>query len=398
MALSGERDVAGLRKGGGFRILSGTVTSPTLGVQIQEFLTAFPSAKWHQYEPCGRHSVRAGSMAAFGQPLNTIYRFDRANVVVSLDADFLCSGMPGGVRYARDYSNRRRDAAVNASATPPRLYVAEGTPSITGGMAEHRFRMRTSEVEAFAVALAQALNVGVSGTGTPSETVTAVAKDLNANRGSSLVIAGEYQPARVHAIAHAINQALGNVGKTVTYTDPVEVSPVDEVASIGELVKDINSGAVDTLLMLGGNPAYDAPADLNFLETMKKVRFRAHVGLYSNETAAWCHWHVPEAHYLESWSDARAYDGTASIVQPLIAPIYDGKTFHEVMNVLAGTPARSPHETVRAYWQGQHKGADFDDFWQISLHDGILAGTAFPEKTPPAAKMPSPASSSGKRT
>ena len=291
----------------------------------------------------------------------------------------------------RDYSGRRRAAAENASATPPRLYVAEGTPSITGGMAEHRFRMRTSEVEAFAVALAQALNVGVTGTGTPSEAVTAVAKDLNANRGASLVIAGEYQPPRVHAIAHAINQALGNVGKTVTYTDPVEVSPVDEVASIGELVKDINSGAVETLLMLGGNPAYDAPADLNFLEALKKVKFRAHVGLYSNETAAWCHWHVPEAHYLESWSDARAYDGTASIVQPLIAPIYDGKTFHEVMNVLAGAADRSPHETVRAYWQTQHKGADFDDFWQISLHDGIVAGTAFPEKTPPAAKVPGPA-------
>jgi MoCo/4Fe-4S cofactor protein with predicted Tat translocation signal len=397
VALSDARDVAGLKKGAGFRILSGTVTSPTLGAQIQEFLAAFPSAKWHQYEPCGRHSARAGAMAAFGQPFNTIYRLDRANVVVSLDADFLCSGIPGGVRYARDYSNRRRAAALNASATPPRLYVAEGTPSISGGMAEHRFRMRTSEVEAFAVALAQALKVGVSGTGTPSEAVTAVAKDLNANRGTSLVIAGEYQPARVHAIAHAINQALGNAGKTVIYTGPVEVSPADEVASIGELVKDINSGTVDTLLMLGGNPAYDAPADLNFLETLKKVKLRAHVGLYSNETAAWCHWHVPEAHYLESWSDARAYDGTASIVQPLIAPIYDGKTFHEVMNVLAGAPDRSPHETVRAYWQTQHKGSDFGDFWQISLHDGIVEGTAFPEKIPPAAKVPgsTPASGSG---
>ena len=112
--LSGARDVAGLKKGAGFRILSGTVTSPTLGAQIQEFLTAFPQAKWHQYEPCGRHSVRAGSMAAFGQTYNTIYRLDRANVVVSLDADFLCSGMPGGVRYARDYSGRRRAAAENA--------------------------------------------------------------------------------------------------------------------------------------------------------------------------------------------------------------------------------------------------------------------------------------------
>ncbi len=389
-ALSGARDVADLKKGAGFRILSGSVTSPTLGAQMQEFLTAFPAAKWHQYEPCGRHSVRAGSMAAFGQPYNTIYRFDRANVVVSLDADFLCAGMPGGVRYAHDYSGRRRAAAENASIPPPRLYVAEGTPSITGGMAEHRFRMRTSEVEAFAAALAQELKVPVSGAGNPSAEVRAVAKDLNANRGTSLVIAGEYQPPRVHAIAHAINQALGNAGKTMIYTGPVEVSSVDQVASIGELVKDINSGAVGTLLMLGGNPAYDAPADLNFLDALKKVAFRAHVGLYSNETAAWCHWHIPEAHYLESWSDAQAYDGTASIVQPLIAPIFGGRTFHEVMNVLAGDTDRSPHDTVRAYWQTQHKGTDFGDFWQISLHDGVVAGTAFSEKTPPAAKLPDP--------
>ncbi len=152
-ALTDARDVAGLNKGSGFRILTGTVTSPTLFAQMQEFLTAYPEAKWHQYEPCGRHSARAGSAAAFGGAFNTAYRFDRANVIVSLDADFLCSGMPGGLRYARDYAARRRSAAEDPNVKPPRLYVAEGTPSITGGMAEHRFRMRTSEVEAFAAAL-----------------------------------------------------------------------------------------------------------------------------------------------------------------------------------------------------------------------------------------------------
>lgn len=389
-AITGARDVAGLKKGAGFRILTGTVTSPTLAAQMQEFLAAFPAAKWHQYEPCGRHAVRAGALAAFGQPLNTIYRFDRANVVVSLDADFLCSSMPGSLRYARDYSARRRAAAENPGAGPPRLYVAESTPSITGGMAEHRFRMRASEVEAFAVALAQELKAPVTGTAAASPAITAIAKDLAANRGSSIVIAGEYQSPRVHAIAHAINQALGNNGKTVLYTDPVEASPVDQVASITELVNDIRGGAVDALLMLGGNPAYDAPADLNFLDALKTVKFRAHVGLYSNETGAWCHWHVPEAHYLESWSDARAYDGTLSIVQPLIAPIYQGKTFHDVLNVLNDKADRSSHDTVNDYWQGQHKGADYNEFWRTSLHDGLIAGTAFAEKTPPAAKVPEP--------
>ena len=150
----------------------------------------------------------------------------------------------------------------------------------------------------------------------------------------------------------------------------------------------MRDGAVETLLILGGNPVYDAPADLNFLDALKKVKLRAHLGLYSNETAAWCHWHIPEAHYLESWSDARAYDGTASIVQPLIMPLYGGKTPHEVMNVLANQADQSAHDTVRAYWQTQHKGADFDDFWQISLHDGVMAGTAFPKKLRRRRKCP----------
>ncbi len=130
------------------------------------------------------------------------------------------------------------------------------------------------------------------------------------------------------------------------------------------------------------------PPICNFLDALKKVKFRAHLGSTSNETAEWCHWHVPEAHYLESWSDARAYDGTASIVQPLIAPLYDGKSAHEVINVLLNRADQTAHETVRDYWQTQHKGADFDDFWQISLHDGVIAGTAFPEKPAPAAKIP----------
>jgi MoCo/4Fe-4S cofactor protein with predicted Tat translocation signal len=385
-ALTNAREVASLKKGEGFRILTGTVTSPTLATQIQEFLASFPAAKWHQYEPCGRHSARAGSTAAFGRATNTIYRFDRASVIVSLDADFLGSTMPGSLRYARDYTARRRAAAQDAGAPAPRLYVAEGTPSLAGGMAEHRFRMRTSEVEAFAAAL---------NAGTGDARIAAVAKDLQANRGASIVIPGEHQPPRVHALAHAINQKLGNAGKTVIYTDPVEASPVDELASIAELVKDMNGGAVDTLLMIGGNPVYDAPADLNFLDALKKLKLRVHLGLYSNETAAWCHWHVPETHYLESWSDARAYDGTVSIVQPLIAPLYQSRSAHDIFNVLAGKADRSSHDTVRDYWQGQHKGADFVDFWQISLHDGIVAGTAFPEKTPPAANVSAPGNEAG---
>jgi MoCo/4Fe-4S cofactor protein with predicted Tat translocation signal len=388
-AITGARDTAGVKKGAGFRILTGTVTSPTLAAQIQDFLTAFPSAKWHQYEPCGRHSARAGAMAAFGSPLNAIYSFDRADVIASLDSDFLCSAVPGSLRYARDYSARRRAAAEDRNIMPPRLYIAENTPSVTGSMADHHFRMTAGEVAAFASGIA-------SGTG--SAEVLAVVKDLQAHRGASVVIAGEHQPAEVHAMVHAVNQMLGNAGKTVIYTDPIEANPVDEIASLGELVKDVRDGAVETLLILGGNPVYDAPADLNFLEALKRVKLRAHLGLYSNETSAWCHWHVPEAHYLESWSDARAYDGTAGIVQPLIMPIYGGKTPHDVMNVLVSKGDQSAHDTVRAYWQANHQGADFDDFWQTSLHDGVLAGTAAATRTPPAAKMPALAAATSAAT
>ncbi|WP_035958733.1 TAT-variant-translocated molybdopterin oxidoreductase [Bryobacter aggregatus] len=384
-AITTARETAATKKGEGLRLLTGTVTSLTLAAQIQEFLTTLPSAKWHQYEACGRHSVRAGALAASGQPFNTIYRFDRANVIVSLDADFLSSTMPGNLRYTRDYSARRRAAAERASETPPRLYVAEGTPSIAGGMAEHRLRMRSCEVEAFAAALYQELKEPSSGS---TAIVRAIAKDLQAQRGASILIAGEQQPAKVHVLAHAINQMLGNAGKTVLYTDPVEAKPIDELQSLRELVKDMSSGAVETLLVLGGNPVYDAPADLNFLQEFKKVKTRVHLGLYADETAAWSHWHLPAAHFLESWSDARAYDGTVSILQPLIAPIYGGKTSHELLNVLEHRTGRTAHDTVRDYWQGQHPAADFQEFWQRSLHDGVIAGSAFAERTPPIIQTP----------
>jgi molybdopterin-containing oxidoreductase family iron-sulfur binding subunit len=216
----------------------------------------------------------------------------------------------------------------------------------------------------------------------------ALMNDLEAHRGAGLVVPGAYQSPRMHAIAHALNQRLGNAGRTVTYTDPVEADAADQVASLRELVTDMRAGAVEALLILGGNPVYDAPADLDFLGALQKIKLRAHLGLYPHETGAWCHWHVPLAHALESWSDARAWDGTASIVQPLIAPIYNGKTAHEVLNVLLNKADRSAHDTVQEFWKTQHKAQDFDDFWQTALHDGVVAGSGFAEKTPPVAQVP----------
>jgi molybdopterin-containing oxidoreductase family iron-sulfur binding subunit len=369
-------------KGTGIRILTGTVTSPTLAAQIRGLLSQFPEAKWHQYESCGRDNEREGARLAFGRPVNTVYRFDQADVIVSLDSDFLSSGT-GHVRYAREFSSRR--AMEGPQSKLNRLYVVESMPTNTGAMADHRLPLRASEVEAFTRQLATAVGVGATAGGAseskaPAAWTQAVGRDLGQHRGSCLIVAGEQQPPVVHALAHAMNAALGNVGKTVVCTEPLEANPVNEVESLRDLVNDLNAGKVDLLFILGGNPVYDAPADFDFGPALLKAKLRVHLGLYYDETGELCHWHVPEAHYLESWSDARAYDGTIGIIQPLIAPLYDGHSAHDVIAILAGQAGKSGHDLVRDYWKGQRAEKDkaFEAFWERSLHDGLMAGTALP--------------------
>jgi MoCo/4Fe-4S cofactor protein with predicted Tat translocation signal len=373
-------------KGTGVRILTDTVTSPTLGAQIRKLLQQFPEAKWHQYEPCGGDSAREGSRLAFGRPLNTIYRVDQAKVIVALDSDFLVSG-PGHVRYTREFSSRR--AIEGTSSELNRLYTIESMPTSTGAMADHRLSLRASEIEDSARALAAMIGLSVSdvyAVGPSKNTMrwlSAVARDLQNNRGKSLVIAGEGQPPIVHALAHAMNEALSNVGKTLYYTESLEVNPVNQRESLRELAGELNNRDVKLLLILGGNPVYDTPVDLEFGNALLKANMRVHCSLYNNETSELCNWHVPAAHYLESWSDARAYDGTIGIVQPLIAPIYDGHTFHEVVGTLTDDTGKSPHDLVKGNWQGQRpeKGKAFEAFWERSLHDGLMANTALPAVT-----------------
>ena len=218
-------------------------------------------------------------------------------------------------------------------------------PTTTGAKADHRLPLKPSQIETLARALAADLGVaGVTrGAALPAEAqawLTAVRNDLTAHRGSSIVVAGEGQPPVVHALAHAMNAALGNGGQTVLYTDPIEAHPVDQLQSIRELAAAMAAGQVDTLLIIGGNPVYTAPADLQFAEQMNKVRMRVHLSLHANETSAISHWQIPEAHFLEAWSDARAFDGTVSIVQPLIAPLYGGRSAHEVLATLSDRPER----------------------------------------------------------
>jgi len=343
------------KKGTGFRILTETIASPTMAAQIDDILTRLPAAKVVQWEPFFSHNAREGSRLAFDEYVAPQYAVEKADVVLSLDADFMCVGA-AGLRHARAFASRRR---AEYTGTRNRLYAVESTPSNSGSRADHRLSLKASDIETLARALASKLSVpGVAATAVSGEPASkfleAVAADLQAARGKSLVLAGDGQPASVHAVVHAINAALGNVGQTVTYTQTPEAHPSNQLASLRELVGEMNAGTVDFLLVLGGNPVYTAPADLKFGDALAKVRLRAHVGQYEDETAEKCQWHVPEAHYLEMWSDVRTDDGTVTIVQPLIMPLYNGKSPHEILAAFAESGGERPgYDIVREYWAKQ---------------------------------------------
>ena len=369
-----------LKKGAGLRILTETVGSPTLGQQLGFFLEEFPEAHWHQFEPANRDNVRLGAALAFGEPVNTYFDIAKADVILSLDADFLNSG-PGHVRYARDFASRRR--LRDGQQTLNRLYAVETSPSPTGSMADHRVALDSGGIEALALALAGHLGVKFRAEGEippfddPTGWLAALARDLRNSGSSGLVIVGDYQSPTLHALAHAINDSLGSVGATVHYTDPLEVDPVDEVESIRELVASMKAGAVEVLIIVGGNPVFNAPADLDFAEALGQVGFRAQLSPFEDETSELCHWHVPESHYLESWSDIRSYDSTAAIVQPLIQPLYNSKSAHEVVGAMIGQAGLPVRDLLREFWQQETFAADFEEFWSLALHDGVLADMTF---------------------
>ncbi|HUL75042.1 MAG TPA: TAT-variant-translocated molybdopterin oxidoreductase [Vicinamibacterales bacterium] len=386
-------------KGQGLRILSEPITSPSLIDQMQTLMAALPEAKWHQWDPVFG-AVQGGAPSA-----TPLYRFDKADVVVALDADFLGFG-PGALRYTRDFASRRRIGTPQDELN--RLYAIEPVPTITGAKADHRLPLKARDVRQFAVELAAALGVGRAGgvalQGDAARWIQAIADDLKAHRGRSVVVAGDRQPATVHALARMMNDTLGNSGVTVSYVAPIVATPADGAASLAELVADMNAKKVDALLILGGNPVFNAPVDLDFAKALDNVTTRFHLGLYYDETAELCHWHVPEAHYLESWGDARSFDGTVSLIQPLIAPLYDGRQAIEVLSAMNGKPADTPVDLVKDYWSrafgGKTKTAwamhdadgkpfeSFDRFWRRALHDGFLAGTSMLATAPPAPPVP----------
>jgi len=414
-----EKEGEGLKakRGAGLRILTETVTSPSLAAQLKQVLTDFPEAKWHQYEPVNRDNARAGAVMAFGQDVRTTYDFSKADRILSLGSDFL-NAWPGNLRYARDYAARRREhgqangVSVDTESKMSRLYVVETTPTITGANADHRFSVKPGEMEAVGQGVSGASIVRAAGD--IGKWLPAVSKDLQLHKGASIVIAGDEQSPAVHALAHAANSFLGNVGKTVFYSDPLEANSVDQTQSLRELLGDIDAGKVEVLIIIGGNPAYNTPVDLrlDFNRVDKKVKLRAHLSLFNNETSQICHWHIPMAHYLESWGDARAHDGTVSIVQPLIAPLYEGKTAYEMLALFSDNYDQKPYDMVRGYWGAHKPGAasqasgagqnssatpaaspspaaspaasaatDFESTWRKWLHDGFIPNTALQSKT-----------------
>ena len=372
------------------RVLTETVTSPTLGPLLRDLTRRFPQARWHVHDPLDPVRSKIGARYAFGEPVEVRYDLAAADVIVSLDADFLGAGRDQ-TRMMRDFSQRRVLHAGNR--TMNRLYVIESSTTVTGTRADHRRPISPAKIESFAIALAEALGVehGLTAHG-PAHGVDpawihALAEDLKQHRGRGVILVGESQPPLVHALGHVLNLALGNVGEPmearpfpVTIAEPVAVSPPDPKSTLDDLADDLVDGKVDALVILGGNPVYTAAADLDFSGRMDHAAFRVHVGLYADETAARCHWHVNAAHFLESWGDLRAFDGTVSMMQPLIAPLYNGVGPFEILGVLAGDPEQSTYDRIRAHWRSTVPG-NFDTWWPTTLHDGVAAASASQQKS-----------------
>jgi molybdopterin-containing oxidoreductase family iron-sulfur binding subunit len=362
--------------GQGLYFLSETITSPTLAGQWKQLQAKYPSAKLVQWEPVNQDSSRAASKAAFGSYADAQYKLEEADVILALDADFLGGiGHPGFLPLAAAYGERHR---YEEGKKMNRLYAVESMPTVTGLRAEHRLALKPSMIAAFA----DALVLGTAPQGLDAEQqkfFTALLADLKKNSGKAVVIPGEQAPPSVHAAAYAINTLIGAVGSTVVYTETVNPLPSEQLADLKSLVADMNAGKVQWLVVMGVNPVYSAPADLNFTDAYNKIPVTAHLGTHLDETGAISTWHINKAHYLESWSDARAYDGTISIIQPMIDPMYGGKSAHDVFQTLLADPQASAYDAVVANAKTYISG-DFATGWRKALHDGWVAGTAFSAK------------------
>ena len=370
--------------GAGLGILSESFSSPTLARLATELRTRYPKSQWATYDAVSDENRLAGIRQVMGREVDLQLRLDRASVILALDADPLLTDAEM-IRHARGFADGRRAGA--SGGVMNRLYAVEGVYSLTGAAADHRLRLESRQIAPFVAALAARL--GAPGAASPAGAVAgvdarwldALAKDLQANRGKGLIVAGDRQPAAVHAAVCALNTHLGNTGSTVSYYETKDAA-VSNAGSLASLVSAMKAGTVQTLVVLGGNPVFDAPADLDFAAAMEKVPHSIALGHTVDETSSKAEWHIPHAHYLESWGDARAVGGTLSVVQPLILPLFGGKTTSEVLGLMVGDKDRPGYDIVRDTWKAIIGEAEFDKKWNRVLHDGLLAGSELTEVTP----------------
>ena len=366
--------------GRGFRVLSEASSSPTLAALKRELLSKYPQARWHEWEPLSHDGEREGMRVAFGRPLRVHLQLDKAQVIAAFDADLL-GDHPDALRHARGFVAGRDPDGNRAGMN--RLYAVESTFSSTGAAADHRLPLRSELVKPFLMALEQQIQ-GAGGSAPASAALgeekvksflATLAKDLTQNKGSAVVAVGYRQPPEVHALAARIN-ALVAGPEVLSYTDDPDPGRPPHWIDLQELVSAMKSGGVETLLILGGNPVYDAPAGLDFAGALGKVKQSFHLASYSDETSALCSWHLPRAHYLESWGDARSWDGTYSVAQPIIEPIFGARSAIEVVKHLVGsadTPAADlVKQAFAALTAGSATGAG-DLAWRKALHEGHTA-------------------------
>ena len=361
--------------GTGLAFLADESSSPTRARLLGSLRRKFPHALWAEYEPIVDEPPLAAAQAGFGRNVKPVYRFAPARRIVSLDADFL-SAESGSLYYAREFAKGRRVAKKDDPMN--RLYVAESGLTLTGSMADHRLRLASSHMLAFAAALANKVTGTAAfapltqGLEIDPKWIDACGEDLMAHQGQSLVVAGAHLPPQVHVLAYQMNAALGNLGRTIDF---VEVTP-SAAASISDLAAAIKAGSVKTLVILGGNPAYNAPADLEWAGLQKSVGDVIRLGYFVDETSATAGTHLAAAHYLESWGDARTADGTIVPIQPMILPLFGGLTDIEVLARIAGEPQADPHSLVYATISAV-AGEDAEKGFRKFLHDGLLADSAY---------------------
>ena len=375
--------------GAGLAILSESFSSPSLARMAAELRTRFPRLQWATYDAVSDENRLAGLRSAMGRDVDLQLRFDHASVILTLDADPLLTD-PEMLRHTRGFASGRR--AGTTGGVMNRLYAVEAVYSLTGAMADHRLRLQSRQIAPFLAALAARIGAPSTGAqagvpGVDARWIDALAKDLLAHRGTGLIVAGDRQPAAVHAAVCALNTQLGNTGKTVSYYETKDAA-LPSVSSLVSLVSAMNAGTVKTLVVLGGNPVFDAPADLDFASAMSKVPQTIALGHNVDETSSKATWHIPRAHYLESWGDARAVGGTLSVVQPLIAPLFGGRSPVEVLGLLVGGKDRPGYDIVRETWRPILGEAEGDTKWNRVLHDGFLAGSELAEVVPASAAAP----------